>query len=89
MFRKDRIGGSGGGALLYIKETIPACEVQLHCSEVIWCKSVTGHTTVTIGVVYHCPIITKQNNEKMHNAITKVSNRDYYYYNGGFQPWEY
>ena len=41
--------------LLYIKETIPAYEVQLpeqaDCNEAIWCKLVTGHTKVTIGVV--------------------------------------
>ena len=45
--------------LLYIKDTIPAYEVQLQeeadCNEAIWCKLVTGHTTVTIGVVYRCP----------------------------------
>ena len=29
MFRKDRIGRKGGGVLLYIKDTIPAYEVQL------------------------------------------------------------
>ena len=76
MFRKDRIGKKGG-VLLYIKENIPAYEVQLSeeadCNEAIWCKLVTGHTTVTIGVVYRCPNITKQNNEKIHNAISEVS----------------
>ena len=45
MFRKDRIGRRGGGVLLYIKDTIPAYEVQLHeeadCNEVIWCNLVT------------------------------------------------
>ena len=80
MFRKDRIGRRGGGVLLYIKETIPACEVQLQeeadCNEAIWCKLVTVHTTVTIGVVYRCPNITKQNNEKIHNAISEVSKGD-------------
>ena len=80
MFRKDRIGRRGGGVLLYIKETIPAYEVQLKeeadCNEAIWCKLVTGHTTVTIGVVYRCPNITKQNNEKLHNAISEVSKGD-------------
>ena len=74
MFRKDRIGRRGGGVLLYIKETIPAYEGQLQeeadCNEAIWCKLVTGHTRVTIGVVYRCPNITKQNNEKIHNAIS-------------------
>ena len=66
--------------LLYIKETIPLYEVQLQeeadCNEAIWCKLVTGHTTVTIGVVYRCPNITQQNNEKMHNAIREESKGD-------------
>ena len=70
MFRKDRMGRRGGGVLFYIKETIPAYEVQLQgeadCNEAIWCKLVTEHTTVTIGVVYRCPNIIKENNEKIH-----------------------
>ena len=77
MFMRDRMGRRGGGVLLYIKETIPAYEVQLQeeadCNEAIWCNFVTGHTTVTIGVVYRCPNITKQNNEKIHNAINEGS----------------
>ena len=77
MFRKDRIGKQGGGVLLYIKDAIPAYEVQLQdeadCNEAMWCKLVTWHTTVTIGVVYRCPNITKQNNEKIHYAISEVS----------------
>ena len=44
MFRKDRIGRRGGGVLLYIKDTIPAYEVQLQeeadCNEAIWCNLV-------------------------------------------------
>ena len=77
MFRKDKIGGKKGGVLLYIKENIPACEVQLSeeadCNEAIWCRLVTWHTTVTIGVLYRCPNITKQNNEKIHIVISEVS----------------
>ena len=80
MFRKDRMGVRGGEVLLYIKETISAYEVQLQeesdCNEAIWCKLDTGHTTVTIGVVYRCPNITKQNNEKIHNDISEVSKGD-------------
>ena len=64
----------------YTSRYIPAYEVQLQeeadCNEAIWCKLVTGHTTVTIGVVYRCPNITKQNNEKIHNAISEVSKGD-------------
>ena len=68
MFRKDRMERRGGGVLLYMKEIIP--EYELHqqeeadCNKVKWCHLVTGHTTVIIGVVYRCPNITKQNNEK-------------------------
>ena len=65
--------------LLYIKETIPAYEVQLPEEQIATrpsCKLVTGHTTVTIGVVYRCPNITEQNNEKIHNAVTEVSKGD-------------
>ena len=80
MFRKDRIGKRGGGVLLYIKETIPAYEVQLQeeadCKEALWCNLVTGHTKITIGVVYRCPNITIQNNEKIHNAISEVCKGD-------------
>ena len=65
---------------MYIKETISAYEVQLqeeaHCIEGIWCKLVTGHNTVTILVVYRYPNITKQNNNKIHNAISEVSKGD-------------
>ena len=74
MFRKDRMGKRGGGVLLYIKETIPAYEVQLReeadSKEALWCNLVTGHT---IGVVYRCPNITIQNNDNIHNAISEVS----------------
>ena len=80
MFRKDRMGRRGGGVLLYIKDTIPAYEVQLQeeadCNEAIWCKLVTGHKTVTIGVVYRCLNITQQNNEQIHNAISEVCKGD-------------
>ena len=74
------MGRRGGGVLLYIKETIPAYEVQLQeeadCKEALWCNLVTGHTAITIGVVYRCPNITIQNNEKIHNAISEVSKGD-------------
>ena len=69
-----------GGVLLYINETKPAYQVQLpedaYCNDAMWCKLVTGHTTVTIVVAYHCTNITKQNNEKIHNAISEVSKGD-------------
>ena len=77
MFRKDRMGRRGGGVLLYVKDTIPAYEIQLReeadYKEAIWCKLVTGHKTVTMGVVYCCPNITKESNEKILNAIREVS----------------
>ena len=53
MFRKDRVERRGGGVLLCIKYR----KKQI-CNEALWCNLVTGHTTVTIGVVYRCPNIT-------------------------------
>ena len=74
------MGRRGGGVLLYVKDTIPAYEIQLReeadCEEAIWCKLVTGHKTVTMGVVYRCPNITKESNEKIQNAIREVSKGD-------------
>ena len=39
MFWKDRVGRRGGGVVLYVKDTIPACEIQLReeadCEEAI------------------------------------------------------
>ena len=95
MFRKDRMGRRGGGVLLDTKETIAAYEVHLQeeadCNEAIWCKLVTGHTTVTIGVVHLCPNITKQKNETIYNAISAVSKGDCIItgdFNHGFIKWD-
>ena len=95
MFRNDRMGRRGGGVLLYIKETIPAYELELQeeadCNEAKWCNLVRGHTTVTIGVIYRCPNITELNNEKIHNAISEVSKRDCIimgYFNHGNIKWD-
>ena len=70
----------GTRVLLYVKDTIPAYEIQLReetdCEEAIWCKLVTGYKTVTMGVVYRCPNITKESNEKIQNAIREVSKGD-------------
>ena len=58
MFRKDRMGKRGGGVLLYIKETIPAYEVQLHeeadCNEAIYnnnnnCLFYSDHSWLSIS----------------------------------------
>ena len=54
----------------------PWLQEEADCKEALWCNLVTGHTTVTIGVVYRCPNITIQNNEKIHKAISEVSKGD-------------
>ena len=83
MFRTDGMGRRGGGVgllLLYVKDTIPANEVQLRekadCEEVICCKLVTGHKTVTMGVVYRCSNITKESNDNILNAKRETSKGD-------------
>ena len=49
--------------IYYMPRPLPALEVQLReeadCEEAMRCKLVTGHKTVTIGVIYRCPNITK------------------------------
>ena len=49
MFRKDRMGRREGGVLLYVKETIPAYEVQLQeeadNNEAIWGKLVRAYNS--------------------------------------------
>ena len=94
-FRKDRMGRRGGGVLLYVKDTIVAYEIQQReeadCEEAIWCKLVTGHKTVTVGVMYRCPNITKESNEKIQNAIKEVSKGDCIvmgYFNHGNIHWD-
>ena len=64
MFRKERIERRGGGVILYIKESIQAYEIKLEkeveCEEALWCKIVTGNSTLTVGLVHRSPNITKQ-----------------------------
>ena len=78
MFGKDIMGRMS--AIIHQWDYTSINNVQLHeeadSNKAIWCKLVTGHTTVTIGVVYRCPNITKQNNEKIHNVISEVRKGD-------------
>ena len=78
MFRKDRIGRRGGGVLLYIKDTIPAYEVQLQeeadCNEAIWCNLVTGHTAYINTIQYHWSSISLS----QHNQTEQRKNSQCY-----------
>ena len=80
MLRKDRLGRSGGGVILYIKEFIQAYEIKLEkeaeIEEAVWCNIVTGNSTLTVGLVYRSPNICIDENKKVHNAIKEVSKRD-------------
>ena len=52
----------------------------------------SGHQTVTMGVMYRCPNITKESNEKIQNAIREVSKGDFIvmgdFNHGDIQPWD-
>ena len=69
MFRKDRIGRRGGGFILYVKEYIQAYEINLEreadCDEAVWCKTVSGNSKLTIGLVYRSPNINEEDNTKI------------------------
>ena len=77
MFRNDRMPGKKRR-----RRCVATHEVHLQeeagCEEVIWCKLVPGHRPKTVidEVVYRCPNVTKQNNEKMHNIIREISKGD-------------
>ena len=77
MFRRDRIGRRGGGVILYVKESIQAYEIKLereaNCDEAVWCKIVSGNSTLTVGLVYRSPNINEEDNTKIQNAIKEVS----------------
>ena len=76
MFRRDRIGRRGGGVILYVKKYyIQAYEIKLEadCDEAVWCKIVSGNSTLTIRLVYQSPSINEEDNTKIQNAIKEVS----------------
>ena len=62
---------------LDIKESIQAYKIKLeretNCDEAVWCKIVSGNSTLTIGLVYRSPNINEEDNRKIQNAIKAVS----------------
>ena len=72
MFRRDRIGRRGGGVILYVKESIQAHEIKLEreadCNEADLCKIVSGHSKLTIGLVYRSSNINEEDNTKIQNG---------------------
>ena len=70
MVRRDLIGRSGGGVILYIKKSIQAYEIKLkreaNCDEPVWYNLVTENSTLTIGP-------KSKHNRKLQNAIKEVS----------------
>ena len=67
----------GRRVILYIKESILAYEIKLereaNCNEAVWCNIVTGHSTLTIGLVYRSPNINEEDNRKIQNAVKEMS----------------
>ena len=67
----------GDGELFYIKESIQAYEINLEreadCDEAVWCKIVSGNSTLTFGLVYQSPNINEDDDTKIQNAIKEVS----------------
>ena len=57
--------------ILYIKESIQAYRIKLEREadcEVVWCKLVTGNSTLTIGLVYQSPNINEEDNTKTYKG---------------------
>ena len=72
MFRRDRIGRTGGRVILYVKESIQAYEIKLEreadYDEVVWCKIVSGNSKLIIGLVYRSPNINEEDNTKCYKG---------------------
>ena len=62
MFQTNRLFKQGGG-LCYFKEHIQAYEILIEAvadfSEAIWCSLEKRGSKIIVGVVYHCPSISK------------------------------
>ena len=80
MFRRDRIGRTGGGVILYVKESSQAYEIKLereaYCDEAVWCKIISGNSTLIISIVYRNPNIIEEDNTKIQSAKKEVSKEE-------------
>ena len=72
MFRKHRIGKIRYAYIslyIYIKESIQAYEIKFEneaeSEEAIWCNTVTGNSTLTVGLVYRNTNISIGENVKI------------------------
>ena len=80
MYRKDRKGTSGGGLILYIKNSIRAgVNEQLTNSEFeesLWCNAELNDQRLLIGLCYRSPTSTMENDGKlvilMENAVLQT-----------------
>ena len=65
---------------MYIKDSIQAYELQMEkeaeCEEAIWCNIATKNSTLTIGLIYRSPNIRQEEDDKLHNAIKEISERE-------------
>ena len=84
MSMRDRIGIRRGAVILFITEYILAYEIKLEreadYDEALWCNIVTGNSTLTVGLVYRSPNISKEDNTKSY----KGSELRGMYHNGRF-----
>ena len=76
MLKRDRIGRRVGRGILF-KESIQPYEIKLEreadFDEAVWCNTVIGNSTLTIGLVYRSPYINEENNTNIQNAIKEIN----------------
>ena len=78
MFRSDRKSGIEGGVLLYVDETLNACQCYPTMStefiDSVWCKVNTDENEkILIGLCYRSTASTDDNNEKLLQLLDSVS----------------
>lgn len=83
MYRKDRLvntGASGGGVLLYVKESLQSCILQGltndEFQDSVWCKITLEDHSVVVGVCYRSTSSTKENNDSLLKLLDKAASQN-------------
>lgn len=83
MYRKDRLvstGTTGGGVLLYVKESLQSCILQGltndEFQDSVWCKIKLEDHSVVVGVCYRSTSSTKENNDSLLKLLDKAASQN-------------
>ena len=78
MYRDDKTSSTGGGALLYVRDSIEQriCKAfnSICFESSVWCWIVgKGGKKILVGTIYRSPNSTEENNKRLAKIITKAT----------------